>query len=268
MPFAKVNYKTLYHKDWLPKDESTPRGTLVMSHGLGSSNNYYTAVVPFLTEQGYRCITFDMTGSGLSPYTYVEQSVHSLAEDVIALMDVLSIDKAVFVGHSMSGIVGPELAAEWPERIQGLILVGPVWPTSEVAPVFEDRINKVVDKGMEAMADTVPYAAVGSKANSLHHAFIRELLLGMEPAGYISLCRVIANAHKSPPKYGKVSCPTLIIAGEEDKSAPVAGCEKIIEALGSSQKDIVVMSKCGHWHCIEDPTEVGRLSIEFLKQIS
>ena len=96
------------------------------------------------------------------------------------------------------------------------------------------------------MADTVPYAAVGSAANSLHHAFIRELLLGMDPAGYISLCRVIANAHKSPPKYGKVSCPTLIIAGEEDKSAHLPGCKKIMEALGSDQKEMVVMSKCGH----------------------
>jgi pimeloyl-ACP methyl ester carboxylesterase len=235
---------------------------------LGSSNNYYTAVVPFLTEQGYRCICFDMTGSGRSPYTYVEQSIHSLALDVIDLMDVLSIDKAVFVGHSMSGIVGPELAAEWPDRIQGLLLVGPVWPNSEAAPVFEDRINKVAEKGMEAMADTVPYAAVGSTANSLHHAFIRELLLGMDPAGYISLCRVIANAYKTPPNYGKVSCPTLVIAGEEDKSAHLPGCKKIIDALGSEQKDMVVMSKCGHWHCIENAAEVGRLSLDFLKRIS
>jgi pimeloyl-ACP methyl ester carboxylesterase len=101
---------------------------------------------------------------------------------------------------------------------------------------------------MEAMADTVPYAAVGSTANSLHHAFIRELLLQMDPAGYISLCRVIANAYKTPPKYEKVSCPTIIIAGEEDKSAHLPGCKKIIEALGSEQKDMVVMSKCGHWY--------------------
>jgi pimeloyl-ACP methyl ester carboxylesterase len=238
------------------------------SHGLGSSNNYYTSVVPFLTEQGYRCICFDMTGSGRSPYTYVEQSIHSLAEDVIDLMDVLSIDKAVFVGHSMSGIVGPELAAEWPDRVQGLILVGPVWPSSEAAPVFEDRITKVAEKGMEVMADTVPYAAVGSSATSLQHAFIRELLLGMDPAGYISLCRVIANAYKSPPNYGKVSCPTIVIAGEEDKSAHLPGCKKIMEALGSEQKDMVVMNKCGHWHCIEDPAEVAKLSLDFLKQIS
>ncbi|KAI4849464.1 alpha/beta-hydrolase [Aureobasidium sp. EXF-8846] len=265
MPLIKVNYKSLYYKDWSPKNNSQPRATL--SHGLGSSNNYWTALVPFLTEQGYRCICFDMTGSGRSPYTYIEQSIHSLAQDVVDLMDVLSVDKAVFVGHSMSGVVGPELAAEWPSRVQALILVGPVWPNPEAAPVFEDRISKVVEKGMEAMADTVPYAAVGSSANSLHHAFIRELLLQMDPAGYISLCRVIANAYKTPPRYEKVSCPTIIIAGEEDKSAHLPGCKKIIEALGSEQKDMVVMS-CGHWYSIENPTEVAQLSLDFLEQIS
>jgi pimeloyl-ACP methyl ester carboxylesterase len=209
-----------------------------------------------------------MTGSGLSPYTQVEQNVHTLAVDVIALMDVLSIDKVIFVGHSMSGMVGPELAAQWPDRIKGLILVGSVYPTSEVAPVFEDRINRVAKNGMECIADTVPYAAVGSKANSLHRAFIRELLIGMDSAGYISLCRVIANAYKSPPKYEKVTCATLILAGEEDKSAPLGGCKKIMSALGSKQKDLVVMSQVGHWHCIENPEEVGRLSLKFLEETS
>lgn len=192
--------------------------------------------------------------------------MHSLAADVIDLMDELSINKAYFVGHSMSGMTGPELAAEWPDRIAGLVLVGPVFPTSDVTPVFEDRITKVEKEGMECMADTVPYAAVGSKAQRVHSAFIRELILGMEPTAYISMCKVIANAYKSPPKYEKVSCPTLIIAGEEDKSAPLAGCKKILEALGSKEKSLTIMDKIGHWHCIEDPEEVGRLIVEFLKQ--
>lgn len=221
--------------------------------------------MPSLTEQGYRCICHDTTGSALSPYSYIEQSVHTLASDVIALMDKLGIKKATFVGHSMSGMTGPELAAEWPDRITALVLVGPVWPSADVTPVFEDRIKKVEEQGMDPMADTVPYAAVGSKAQRVHSAFIRELLLGMEPAGYISLCKVVAYAYRSPPKYGKVSCPTLIIAGDEDKSAPLAGCEKILEALGSEEKRIAVMNGVGHWHCIEAPEEVGALMVDFMK---
>lgn len=240
--------------------------TIQKSHGLGSSNNYYTAVVPSLTEQGYRCICHDTTGSALSPYTQIEQTVHDIASDVIALMNHLSIEKAVFVGHSMSGITGPEIAAEWPNRITGLVLIGPVWPTSEVGPVFEDRIKKIEAEGMESMADTVPYAAVGAKAQRIHSAFIRELILGMDPSGYNSLCRVIANAYKSPPKYGNVSCPTLIIAGEDDKSAPLPGCKKILEALGSKDKDLTILNGVGHWHCVEAPEDVGKLLVEFVEK--
>lgn len=206
----------------------------------------------------------DTTGSALSPTTFVEQTVHSLASDVIALMDELKIEKAIFVGHSMSGMTGPELAAEWPDRIAALILVGPVWPSKDVTPVFEDRIGKVADKGMDVMADTVPYAAVGSKAQRIHQAFIRELILGMEPAGYISLCKVVAYAYQAPPKYEAVKCPTLIIAGEEDKSAPLAGCEKILEAIASQRKDMKVINGVGHWHCVEAPEEVSKLMLDFL----
>lgn len=182
-------------------------------------------------------------------------------------MDYLRIDKATFVGHSMSGITGPEIAAEWPDRITGLILVGPVWPSADVAKVFEDRIRTIEVKGMEAMADTVPYTAVGSKAQRIHSAFIRELILGMDPAGYISLCNVIANAYKSPPKYGSVSCPALIIAGDEDKSAPLAGCNKILERLGSREKNMTVLKGVGHWHCIEASEEVGELMVDFMKKL-
>ena len=63
----------------------------------------------------------------------------------------------------------------------------------------------------------IRYAAAGSASNALHPAFIRNLVPAIDPAECINLCRGIANAHKSPPKYGNVSYPTLIIAGEEDR---------------------------------------------------
>lgn len=264
MPFIHVNYKNVYFKDWAPADGTTSKGTLVMAHGLGSSNNYYTAVIPILTSAGYRCITYDLHGSGLTRYTYIEQSIASLATDVIDLMDTLSIPKAVFVGHSMSGITGPQLAATYADRITALILIGPVYPTEAAAGIFGDRIQQVAAGGMDPMADVVPFSAVGSKAQAVHRAFIRELILGMELAGYISLCRVIAGAWKTLPEYEKVACPVLIIAGEEDKSAPLAGCEKILAAMGSKQKELEVMQGVGHWHCVEAAEDVGDLIVKFL----
>jgi pimeloyl-ACP methyl ester carboxylesterase len=74
-------------------------------HGLGSSQNYYSAVAQSLVASGFRCITFDNTGAGRSTYTFVEQSIETLAEDVIGILDALDVKKAVFVGHSMGGYV-------------------------------------------------------------------------------------------------------------------------------------------------------------------
>jgi pimeloyl-ACP methyl ester carboxylesterase len=72
-------------------------------HGLGSSQDYYHAVTQGLLTKGFRCIIFDNTGAGRSPYTFVEQSIQSLADDIIGIMDTLEVSKAVVVGHSMGG---------------------------------------------------------------------------------------------------------------------------------------------------------------------
>lgn len=181
MPFVNINYKRIHYRDVGPNNSAEPRETFVLLHGLGSSQNYYTGVTPTLTAAGYRCVSMDLTGSGRSTYTFVEQSVQSLAADIIDFMNALSISKAVVVGHSMSGMTVPQAAAIWPDRVSAIVLLGPVFPTKEVAPVFEGRIAAVEKDGMEAMAETVPFAAVGPKATSLNHAFIRELLLGTDP---------------------------------------------------------------------------------------
>lgn len=65
------------------------------------------------------------------------------------------------------------------------------------------------------------------------------------------MCKVVGGA--KIPEYGKIRIPTLMIAGEEDKSAPLAGCEEIQSKIGSENKQFRVVEKMGHWHCIEAP---------------
>lgn len=114
------------------------------------------------------------------------------------------------------------------------------------------------------MANTIPTAATGAKAGPLVAAFIRELLLGQDKAGYLSNCRVIANATR--PRYESVQCPVLLLAGEEDKSAPLETSKKMFEEFGTetSKKHLEVLSGVGHWHCIEAPAVVGDKIVEFL----
>ncbi|KAF2030846.1 alpha/beta-hydrolase [Setomelanomma holmii] len=263
MPFLRIGYKRIHYADLKP--EGTAQETLIFMHGLGSSQDYYYAVTQVLVSKGFRCIIFDNTGAGRSPYTFIEQSIQSLADDIIGILDALEVSKAVVVGHSMGGIVGAHLAAEYSERIVAAVLIGPVYPSANAGPIFEKRIETVTKEGMQPMADTIPHAAVGKKASSLAKAFIRELLLGQDPAGYCSNCRVIVNA--KPPNYSKINIPVLILAGDEDKSAPLEGCKKMFEEIGTSEKKLEIMQGIGHWHCLEAFEEVSSLIEAFYHEI-
>jgi pimeloyl-ACP methyl ester carboxylesterase len=102
MPFLRLGYKRIHYTDLRPEGGNV-RETFIFMHGLGSSQNYYHAVTQGLVGHGFRCITFDTTGSGRSRYTFVEQSIETLGDDVVGILDALEIEKAVFVGHSMGG---------------------------------------------------------------------------------------------------------------------------------------------------------------------
>lgn len=117
--------------------------------------------------------------------------------------------------------------------------------------------NSRVD-GVESLAITVPLSATGRSSTPLHHAFIRNLILSMPAENYTSLCRVIATAKK--PNYATIMVPLLIIAGSEDTTAPMAGCESILENYSTrkEQKKIEVLGGIGHWHCIEAGDIVAR----------
>ncbi len=79
------------------------------------------------------------------------------------------------------------------------------------------------------------------------------------------MCRVISSA--TPPNYAKIQVPVLMIAGEEDKSAPLQGCEEILKRIGTEEKRMVVLKGVGHWICIESPEKVSDAIANFYKQV-
>ena len=263
MPFATINNHSLHYTDIAPSNIPSPQ-TLILIHGLGSTQNYYFPIFPYLTS--YRCIIFDNYGAGRSPYTPgTETSIPSIGKDVIGLLDHLNVDKAVVIGYSMGGMVPTHLASTSPSRVIATVLIGPVHPSPSVAEVFKERVPKVQSEGMESMANAIPNAATGPGATALQKAFIREQLLAQTAEGYIANCRGIE--HATPPVYKDVKVPSLIIAGEVDKSAPLEGCKLIYDELGTEEekKRLEMLKGVGHWHCVEAPDEVGRLVKEFVE---
>lgn len=120
--------------------------------------------------------------------------------------------------------------------------------------VMRPFANSLSD-GMEPIADSVPTAATSEQASHLIRGFVRELILSSEPKSYASHCQAIIDAKE--PDFAAIKAPVCILAGDEDKSAPLEGCQYIHDHVGSEKKELNVMDACGHWHCVEKPDYVA-----------
>ncbi|OJJ51319.1 hypothetical protein ASPZODRAFT_138424 [Penicilliopsis zonata CBS 506.65] len=265
MPFIEVNHHRLHYHDSHPTGPPPGGQTLLLIHGLGSSQNYYFPILPYLTSK-HRCIALDTYGSGRSAYTGLEFDMTALAADVAAVLSVLGVTAAIVVGHSMGGLAVTYLGSLYADLIKGVVAIGPTHPSDALVSVMTKRAEIVAEDGMESMANSIPEAATGSKATPLQKAFIRELILSQNPKGYATLCRLIASA--APGEYAAIRAPFLLIAGEEDKSASLAGCEYLFERVGSANKKMVVLEGVGHWHCIEANEEVGGFIADFVDNLA
>ena len=106
------------------------RGTepIVFAHGYGCDQNMWRFVAPAF-EPDYKVIRFDHVGHGRSdasafdPRKYA--SLHGYADDLVKICDELGVQRGVFVGHSVSAMIGVLAAVERPDLFDRLVLIGP-----------------------------------------------------------------------------------------------------------------------------------------------
>ncbi|CAL9445750.1 Sigma factor SigB regulation protein RsbQ [Streptomyces sp. enrichment culture] len=100
----------------------------MLAHGFGCDQNMWRLTVPALADD-YRVVLFDYVGSGRAdPSAFSEERYGSLdgyARDVVEICDALDLRDAVFVGHSVSSMIGVLAADLAPERIGALVMVAP-----------------------------------------------------------------------------------------------------------------------------------------------
>ena len=102
--------------------------TVVLAHGFGCDQNMWRLTVPALVDH-YRVVLFDYVGAGRSdPSAFSEKRYSSLdgySRDVVDVCEELDLRDAVFVGHSVSAMIGVLAAARAPERIGALVMIAP-----------------------------------------------------------------------------------------------------------------------------------------------
>jgi sigma-B regulation protein RsbQ len=101
---------------------------MLFAHGFGCDQHMWSRVWPAFAD-AYRVVLFDHVGAGGSdasafdPHRYA--SLSGYADDVLEICEELALDDVIFVGHSVSGMIGVLAAAERPERFARLLLIGP-----------------------------------------------------------------------------------------------------------------------------------------------
>lgn len=127
MPKVRLNDISLYYEVY---GKGTP---LLLIGGLGSDSSSWLGVVKGFSSS-FQTIVFDNRCSGRSDIAHGECSVCKMAEDAIKLLDFLKIEQTHILGHSMGGYIAQELAMNYPDRIDRLIL-------ESTAPVSSKRNN-------------------------------------------------------------------------------------------------------------------------------
>lgn len=149
---------SLFARDYAP-GPGPARPPIIAIHGLTRNSADFGAIAPLLAQSGRRVLAVDVRGRGLSdrtldPMTY-RPDVY--AADVLALMDQAAVDRAVFVGTSMGGLITMALTALRPKAVVAAVLndIGP-----EVAPEGLARIAAYSGQPVEigSWADAAAYA--------------------------------------------------------------------------------------------------------------
>ena len=238
---------------------------LIMIHGLGGTSNVWCPQVSVLSNKFSICVP-DLDGAGRSPLNG-EISISSLVADVMAMMDAFDLEKAHLAGHSMGTIVCQHLAANHPQRVMSLALMGPVPALPEAArPVLRDRAEKARSEGMRPIAEAVVEVATSSDTKTNQPAiaaFVRELLMRQDAESYARHCEALADSQSAD--LSAIQCPTLLITGDQDKVAPPDVMEALRSQISGAQAH--QMTGCGHWTTLERAKQVNYLMVKFYNDI-
>ena len=268
------------HVEIAGPDTGTP---VILIHGLGGTTNTWSAMmvpagrVDDAAERpdgwaGFRTVRLDLPGSGHSAMAGGSLSIADHVEAVRRVAAATGIRRAHVLGHSMGCIVAQHLAAAEPALVASLTLFGPLLALPEAArPVIEARGERARTEGragMQAIADALLETAVSDRTRRERraaYAFVRESLLRQPAAGYAANCEALAGSR--PADVATLTCPVLLVTGDEDRVAPPDAVRAMAAQFDArAAVRVVVLSGCGHWHPIEQAEECQRLALDHLQR--
>lgn len=237
---------------------------VVFSNSLGSTHRMWDAQLAAF-EDRFRVVRYDTRGHGRSPVPTGPYSIDDLADDVVALLDTLGVERAHVVGLSLGGMTAMRLAARNPERVDRLALLctGAQLPP---ASAWTDRAATVRAHGTGSVAESVVsrwFTAQYLAEHPAERAGYEAMVAGTPAEGYAGCCEAIA-ALDLRADLPAISAPTLAIAGADDPATPPAKLAEIASNVKNGR--LLEVAHAAHLANAERPDLITPALIEHLEQ--
>lgn len=189
---------------------------LILLHRHPLSSVEYREIIPFLM-QNKTIVAVDLLGSGNSDKPPREYAIADYAQNIITLMDSLSISKAAIMGNHLGSFIAGEIAANYRDRIEKIILCNIDLYNQDKLNEFSDRFAeafKIQADGSNLMSRRSLHQSYAKDPELTHLYFLEELKChGYPPYGVIAVQKYLDSI---PEKYKKIQSPTLILSATED----------------------------------------------------
>ncbi|HEX3183780.1 MAG TPA: alpha/beta fold hydrolase, partial [Pyrinomonadaceae bacterium] len=242
---------------------------IILLHGYTDSSFSYSQILPLL-DRKYRVYVLDQRGHGESDRPKGTAAatgsgayaLQNFAADVVAFMDVMKIDKATIVGHSMGSFVAQHVAVAAPERVKRLVLSGS-------ATTIRNNVVSDLQREVNALKDPVPEKFVRDfQTSTIFHpppdeffkGVLRETML--LPAQVWQAVMTEMMSPKANADLTKIKAPTLILWGDKETIFPRSEQDALLAALPNAR--LKVYEDTGHGMHWERPERFAKDLQEFM----
>lgn len=247
---------------------------MVFAHGFGCDQAMWRHVAPRFADR-YQVVVFDHAGAGGADPQAYDAERHSrlegYAEDVVALLEGLDLREVVFVGHSVSAMIGALAAADVPERFAHLVMVGPSPrylddpDTGYVGGFGREDIDGLLDSlasNYLGWSAAMAPAIVGNPQRPELGAELTESFCRADPEIQRRFARATFLADNRAD-LERVRTPTLVLQCSDDIIAPEVVGDYVHERLPGSE--LVRMAATGHCPNLSAPDETAQAIESYLR---
>ena len=235
--------------------------------GMGDLRQEYRLIAPKMVAAGYRVVTMDVRGHGEISTGWSDFGMPAMGRDILALIDHLNAGRAIIAGASISAGSAVWVAAEYPEKVSGLVLLGPAVGDNPM-PAYMTALVRLMFMPLWGVS------AWGMYYNSLFPTnkpadfatYRQKLLANLRESGRLNALRgMMFTSHKpSADRAGKVNVPTFIIMGSKDPDFkdPVAEAKWLGE---QTHGKVMIVDGAGHYPHVEMIDQTAQPIVDFLK---